>query len=355
MLLRPGKQRKHPRREYAECPCSGRKLPRVTDGPLCVFCGSEFPVELERGPTCSRPWIDQRLAEVADGAVVPLVDVAGDVDPPIDSEPARRVPLWMIAGGVALVALATYGIVFSFLLGGDEPVDAAAGVTTTTEATVAAPTPTTAVTPTTSSPPSVATTTAAPTTTSTTSTTTTTTTLPPLAEGTPIPIDDVALMGAFSFGPLRVGSNGTTAIERLAGTFGQPTEIAQLSGGDAGICDTEVGRLVRFGWVGAIVVGEPGSETFVGYVYGAGPSGHVSEGLATLSGARVGNTVTEVDTLYAGSVVQVADVDGQPHLFILRSSDRRTLLWGPLSGPGDDAVLLGINAPYWCDDGPFVP
>jgi hypothetical protein len=153
---------------------------------------------------------------------------------------------------------------------------------------------------------------------------------------------------------LRVGSNGTIAVERLAGTFGQPTDIVPLAGGEAGICDGETGRIVYFGGVGAILVGEPGDEVFGGYVYVDEP-GHPSEGLVTLSGAGIGDTVAEVDAVYAGSLVRVGEVDGRPHLFILRSSDRRTLLWGPLRGDGDDAVLAGINAPYWCDNGPFAP
>ena len=320
-----------------------------------MFCGSEFPVELERCPTCGRPWIDQRLSEVTDGVVVPLSEIEDSPEPHVDTEPARRVPLWMIAGGVALIALAVYGVVFSVLL--DEP---------EVDDQVAAPPDTTAVTttaaPQTTTTPSAATTTAPTTTTvppttttSTTTTTTTTTTLPPIAEGTPIPIGDMTL-GAFALGPLNVGSNGATALERLAATFGQPTSITPLAGGDAGICDDEIGRAVRFGWVTAILVDDAdGSETFVGYLYDAGPAGHPSEGLTTISGATVGNTVAEVDTIYVGPIVSVGDLDGEPHLFILRSSDRRTLLCGPLSGEGDDATLDGINAPYWCDDGPFAP
>jgi hypothetical protein len=112
---------------------------------------------------------------------------------------------------------------------------------------------------------------------------------------------------------------------------------------------------VRFGWVTAIVVGEEGDETFVGYRYDEGPDGHPSAGLQTLSGATIGNTVAEVDTIYVGPLVEIGEVDGRPHVFILRSSDRRTLLWGPLSGSDEDAVVQGIHAPYWCDDGPAGP
>ncbi len=324
----------------------------MTDGPLCVFCGSEFPVELERCPTCGRPWIDQRISEAAEGAIVPLGEVGEVAETPIETEPERRIPLWLIAGGVALVAITVYGIVFSLLLNDGTEGDTAA-ITTTTAVT----TPPTTVVSTTSPPasttlPPQTTTTPPPTTTSTT--TTTTTTLPPIAEGIPIPIDEVTL-GAFALGPLQVGSNGTTALERLAGTFGQPTQITELAGGDLGICETDTGRAVRYGWVTAIVIGDEGDETFVGYRYEDGPDGHPSAGLETLSGAGIGNTVAEVDTIYAGSLVEVGEVDGSPHIFILRSSDRRTLLWGPLTGSSASAVVQGIHAPYWCDDGPPGP
>lgn len=317
-----------------------------------MFCGNEFPVELERCPTCGRPWIDQRLSEVADGATVQIGEVGTVPEAPIDTEPARRVPLWLIAGGVALVALTVYGVVFSVLLNDGDGVTAAA----TTTPTTALPTPTTAaVVPATTSPPIATTTTQPPpTTTSTSTTTTTTTTIPPIEEGTPIPIGDVTL-GAFALGPLQVGSNGATALGRLAATFGQPTELMNLTGGDLGICGDDVGQAVRFGWVTAIVVGETGSETFVGYRYDEGPLGHPTAGLQTLSGAGVGDTVAEVDAIYAGPLVRVGDVDGSPHLFVLRSSDRRTLLWGPVTGTGDEAVVEGLYAPYWCDDGPFLP
>ena len=90
-------------------------------------------------------------------------------------------------------------------------------------------------------------------------------------------------------------------------------------------------------------------------MYGAGPAGHPTEGLRTPSGAGLGDTVAEIDTVYAGPIVEVGDLDGSPHLFVIRSTDLRTLIWGPLSGEGDDAVLLGINSPYKCDDGPFAP
>lgn len=327
----------------------------MTDGPLCVFCGNEFPVELERCPTCGRPWIDQRISEVAEGTIVPLGEVGEVAESPIETEPERRIPLWLIAGGVALVAIAVYGVVFSLLLGdtGDDG-DEVAGATTTS--TTAAPPATTVVTTTapeqpTTLPPQ---TTTMPPETTTSTTSTTTTTLPPIAEGTAIPIDDLTL-GAFALGPLQVGSNGTTALERLAGTFGQPTQITELNGGDLGICETDTGRAVRFGWVTAIVIGEEGDETFVGYRFDDGPDGHPSAGLQTLSGATIGNTVVEVDAIYVGPLVEIGEVDGRPHLFVLRSSDRRTLLWGPLSGSDETAVVQGIHAPYWCDDGPFAP
>jgi hypothetical protein len=327
----------------------------VTDGPLCVFCGNEFPVELERCPSCGRPWIDQRITDVAEGTIVPLGEVGDVGESSVDTEPQRRVPLWLIGGGVALVAITVYGIVFSLLLSnGDDQGDAAAGGTTTTTvarapatttvATTVPPPETTAAPQTTTQPP--------PPTTSTT--TTTTTTLPPITEGAPIPVDDLTL-GAFALGPLQVGSSGSTALARLAGTFGQPTEITDLTGGDLGICETDTGRAVRFGWVTVIVIGDEGAETFVGYRYDEGPDGHPSAGLRTLSGATIGNTVTEVDAIYVGPLVEIGEVDERPHLFVLRSSDRRTLLWGPVSGSNEDAIVQGIYAPYWCDDGPAGP
>ena len=113
-------------------------------------------------------------------------------------------------------------------------------------------------------------------------------------------------------------------------TFGQPDEVVPIGEGD-GLCPTESGRAARFGWLTALFRDEAGREVLVAYRVESPPTG--GEGHGT-------------------SIVRTAERGGDPFLLLLRSSDERTLLWGPLSGD-DPPVVTGIYSPRPCDGGPF--
>ena len=187
-----------------------------------------------------------------------------------------------------------------------------------------------------------------------TTTTTTTTTEPPIqALGDPIALEDLTL-GAFSLGPLDFGDADISALGRLVATFGQPDDVTPI-GEAEGLCPTESGRSARFGWLTVLVRDEAGTEVLVAYrleePVDAVP-GHPTADLRTISGAAIGDTSAEWNAIYGTSIVRTGEVDGSPVLLLLRSSDERTLLWGPLS-QDEPTVMLGIYSPRPCDGGPF--
>jgi hypothetical protein len=327
----------------------------VNEGPLCVFCGAARPAEVETCPECGRPWIDERIdAEAASvsapEATTPLPVTAPAA--PVAADPSRRVPGWLIAASVGVAAVAAYAIVFGAILSGTGGDAAAAATTTEAPVSPETPTPSTAPPPPTTSPPT--TTTSTSTTTSTTSTTTTTTTLPPLpASGDPIAVSALEL-GAFALGPFRFPGAAEPVLGRLVATFGQPDAIERLNGA-LGLCEGDTGREIRWGHLSVLTLDQDNGEQFVGYRVGdavAAPD-HPTAELSTLSGATVGMTLAELDRVYTGPIVETTEVEGSPHYLVLRSSDRRTLLWGPLSGAGDDALVEGIHSAWACDRGPF--
>lgn len=248
-------------------------------------------------------------------------------------------------------AVAVYAVVFIVLLQRtgdvDEPSPPAVAPTTTSIVSTTDPVATT----------SVPTTTTAPTTTTSSTTTTTTTTQPPVPTipplGEPIPLDQLTL-GAFALGPLTFGDDDSNALGRLAATLGQPDEVSTI-GEAEGLCPTETGRAARFGWLTALTRDEAGDEVLVGYRLEQPPSGDANDPtseLETISGAAIGDTLPTWNSIYGTSIVRTTEIDGTPHLLLLRSSDERTLLWGPLT-TDDPPVVVGIYSPRPCDGGPF--
>ncbi len=280
------------------------------------------------------------------------------VEPPVseitdDATPRRR---WAFPVAITAGALAVYAIVFVVLLDrtgrDDDPAPPIASPTTTIDDPVATTAPGVVTTPTAPPPTSQA-----PTTTVPPTTTTTTTTEPPPppipALGDPIPIEELTL-GAFSLGPLAFGDADINALGRLVATFGQPDDLRVIGEAD-GLCPTESGRAARFGWLTALFRDEAGSEVLVAYrLEDPGPDSqtHPTSGLETISGAAIGGTVAEWNAIYGTSIVKTAELDGSAILLLLRSSDERTLLWGPLSGD-EPAAVTGIYSPRPCDGGPF--
>jgi hypothetical protein len=140
----------------------------------------------------------------------------------------------------------------------------------------------------------------------------------------------------------------------MVATFGQPDELRPI-GEAEGLCPTEEGRAARFGWLTLLLADESGSEALVGYRLeepDSGAAGHPTEGLQTISGAAIGNSVADWNDIYSTSIVTTDEIDGVSHLLLLRSSDRKTLLWGPLS-EDDPPTTRGIYSPRPCDGGPL--
>ncbi len=243
---------------------------------------------------------------------------------------------WWVALAVAAAVLSLYLIVFVILLndGNGEPVVIDSTTTTSTVATAT-------------------TTTTEATTTTTTSTTTTTTTIPPIeAVGNPITLGDLKL-GAFALGPLDLATDSTDALGRLVATFGQP-EARDDAGEADGLCPGTTGLTYRWGGLTAIFLDVDGGEALVGYRLTPSPDGAeaATDNLATLSGLQLGQAVGDIRAIYANSGVAVIDRAGIPTFVLQRSSDNRTLLWGPVTSSDDAGVIEGIFSPLWCDDGP---
>ncbi len=261
---------------------------------------------------------------------------------------------WVFPVVITAAAVAVYAIVFAVLLertgGTDEP-DTPVALPSTLAAN---PTPTTSPEPTSSAPAPPPPTAAPATTGAPTTTASTEPPVPPLpALGDPIPLEELTL-GAFSLGPLQFGSVEENALGRLVATFGQPDDVFAIGEAD-GLCPTESGRAARFGWLTVLVRDEEGIEVLVGYQLEEPPtdgSGHATADLRTISGAAIGDTVADWNAIYATSIVRTAEVDSVTVLLLVRSSDERTLLWGPLSAD-DPPVMVGIYSPRPCDGGPF--
>ncbi len=136
-------------------------------------------------------------------------------------------------------------------------------------------------------------------------------------------------------------------------TFGQPQ--ARLEADDSwGLCPAGTGRVLQWGGLSAIFRNDGDRELFVGYRYEGAPVAG-GNGLQTISGLEPGITIEDAQRLYLSSVVTSGTLeDGSPIFLLLRSSDRRTLLWGPV-GSGDEAPTIeGIYSYRSCDRGPFA-
>ncbi len=303
----------------------------------CLWCGADRPVDVDVCPMCEHAWIDATIDEARQGK---LETVAAPTPAVKEKRPWWR-RKWMPLAVAAVVAL-VYGVVFWVMWDDTQP-DKVAATTTlaTTAATTAPPEDNTTST-------SLATTTT--TTTSTTTTTTTTTTLPPIPEVGPALDVDSLTLGAFALGPLRLGSETNEATGRLVATFGQPDEQFPV-GENWGLCPTDTGRALRWGHLNVILTEGPDTETMVGYRLEAREDDSPTAGLRSLSGLALGDPLTRVQALYANAVTDSLD-DDTPIFIVLRSSDRRTLLWGTLSDD-DDPVVASINSPRPCDGGPF--
>jgi hypothetical protein len=168
------------------------------------------------------------------------------------------------------------------------------------------------------------------------------------AIGDPVPISELSL-GAFAIGPFDFDAPAADPIGRLVATFGQPDAVAAADA-SWGLCPSDSGRAITWGPL-AIVTRGIDDEVLVAYRLGpfAGiDTEHPAAPMATLSGLAVGDTTQQLEAIYANSTVEFTDVDGVASFRLLRSSDDRLLLWGPVV----DDVVAGIYSPRPCDQGP---
>ena len=277
-----------------------------------------------------------------------LTDISGnDPVPPLEDPqtPAATPPgsplLTGLVVGLLLVALSV--AVFQ-LLKSDDTVEA--GATTTTapadgsETTTPGDTSTPSSTAATPTPPSD----------------------PYPAVGTPIPVDKMKLMSDRiqvqdnDIPNLTFGDPADISVGRLTSSFGEPDQDTgwQVATGQWGVCTGELERVVRFGPLAAIVTTDGTTEVFNGYRQDLsfGDLDSDATQLTTKSGLMAGDTVEDLQKIYATEDVQFSLDPTVGEVFELRGADTGDLLlWGPVRGTEPDSLVVGIFAPDVCDRG----
>ena len=277
-----------------------------------------------------------------------LTNISGnDPVPPLEDPqtPAATPPgsplLTGLVVGLLLVALSV--AVFQ-LLKSDDTVEA--GATTTTapadgsETTTPGDTSTTSSTAVTPTPPSD----------------------PYPAVGTPIAVDKMKLMSDRiqvqdnDIPNLTFGDPADISIGRLTSSFDEPDQDTgwQVSTGQWGVCTGELERIVRFGPLAAIVTTDGTTEVFNGYRQDLsfGDLDSDATQLTTKSGLMAGDTVEDLQRIYATEDVQFAMDSTIGEVFELRGAETGDLLlWGPVRGTEPDSLVVGIFAPDVCDRG----
>ncbi len=195
------------------------------------------------------------------------------------------------------------------------------------------------------------------------STTTTTFPLPPSDPyppvGEPIPVGRMKLMTdrvrvqANDIPDLTFGNAADLAIGALTASFGDPDEDNgwQVSTGEWGVCVGDLERVVRFGPFAAIVTMADDTDVFNGYRQdvGFGDLGSPASQLETLSGLRAGDTVGDLQRIYADQTVEFGTDAAVGEVFELRGAESNDLiLWGPVAGQGDEDPVIGVYAPDLC-------
>ncbi len=150
------------------------------------------------------------------------------------------------------------------------------------------------------------------------------------------------------------GDPAGEAIGALTASFGDPDEDTgwQVSTGAWGVCVGDLERIVRYGPFAAIVtLDDSEADLFSGYREDVqfGDLGSPASQLETLSGLRAGDTVGDLQSIYADQSVEFGTDSDAGEIFELRSSDSDELiLWGPIAGQAATDPVLGIYAPDLC-------
>ena len=149
------------------------------------------------------------------------------------------------------------------------------------------------------------------------------------------------------------GTDADTAIGRFVAAFGNPSEDTgwQQSTGQYGVCAGDLERVVIFGPYAAIVTKPGGEEIYNGYRndLAYGNPDNPAAGLETLSGLRIGDTVADLRSIYAGEDITFSTDAALGDIYEVRGSSTGTLLlWGPVQGSADDDRITGIYAEDVC-------
>jgi hypothetical protein len=186
-------------------------------------------------------------------------------------------------------------------------------------------------------------------------TTSTTTTAAPIdfdpyqAVGQPLALSDLTMQTA-GLGEIRLGTDAADAVGKLVATLGDPTSDTGpiTSTGEYGACEGGTVRIVKFGALAAIVVIDAdGTETFAGYrldlTYDEAATS-VAVDLETLSGLKLGYSVTQLRDIYSAFDVEVVTDTDYGRVFELRGTNGNLLLWGPVLDSGDEGTdtIMGI-------------
>ncbi len=176
---------------------------------------------------------------------------------------------------------------------------------------------------------------------------------PPITPvGEAIPITELQ-MTTDDIGPLDLGDDGDQVLGRLAATFGDPTQDTGfiVGSGSWGECAGDPVRVVQWGPLNIVVVGEPGDSRFVSYRIDLRYGGITSPttDIQTRSGLRVGDNVGQLEEIYAGFVIEFVVDPDVGLVFELRDQlGGDKLLWGPVESQDEDALVTGIYSPDSC-------
>jgi hypothetical protein len=330
--------------------------------PVCVYCGTARPADESLCPECGKPWIDVSVDAAAVPPPPPPPPPGTDDEPTADipavnppatvaaaaataahaaddtgefsfddwtmpPERSRNPARWLIPVVLLIAVVVVWALVF--LDGGDTP-----GTTIAIETTTTAETSTTQAT----------TTTTAATTTTVAETTTTTVFIPPPSAWQPvgdaIPSDELTLR-AEGIGPLDFGEPVAFIAGRLTASLGE----AETSGTD-GLCEVDEGYWLQWGDLIAIFGSFDADAPFVSYRY-TDTGSDTDLGLTTLSGLALGDTVADLQAIYAQFTIAFEVIDGTDYFRLIDGGE--LLLWGPVSSTEASGIIEGIFSPSSCD------
>ncbi len=176
------------------------------------------------------------------------------------------------------------------------------------------------------------------------------------AVGEPVALDDLRLFDT-GIGPLTIGDDGTVVVGRLVASLGQPDADTGTIPGDGrgGQCPGTPVREVRWGTLAIFNVVEiDGAQTFDSYRLDTAftSESDPAAGLATRSGLRLGESVAQLRSIYAGFDLRLGDLGlGYPSFELRSGDDGSLLLWGSLTSEHDDGIVTGIQSPHRCSEG----